>query len=59
MSSYGFIEAYYEYLPNFDSNKKCFEFTNDIYREWFGVDRYGDYEVFRRVKYRLHHKKNV
>lgn len=58
VSASGFIEAFYEFLPITDGDyRRTFEYTNAIYEEWFGADRYSDYDSFRKILERKHKEK--
>ena len=46
-TSSGFYKYYFSKLPNFETQKKCFDFVNKQYCLLFGELRYDSYEHFK------------
>jgi len=50
--SSSFFKTYFEFLPFFESRRKCFEYLNSIFLEIFKTTKYSNYNSFRQCMYR-------
>ncbi|WP_431471934.1 hypothetical protein I5168_12045 [Nonlabens sp. SCSIO 43208] len=45
----GFMKAYYQALPQYDTFKQTFEAINNEYYQHFNEYRYSDYKAFQKA----------
>lgn len=54
----GFYIYYFDTLPNFKTQKQCFDNVNELFVQIFGEEKYTDYNSFRiSLNYHLKNKK--
>ncbi len=55
--SYSFFLVYFEFLPKHKTQKDCYTELNSIYIEFFGSDKYKNFDSFRACMYRDYFRK--
>jgi hypothetical protein len=53
-SSIGFYSVYFKNLQKTKSNQKAFNYTNKLYKEFFGRVKYSSYNDFKLLLFRNH-----
>ena len=48
----GFIQLYYSYLKDFNTNTECFDFLNEKHKKEFGKYKFSGYDSFRVIRNR-------
>jgi len=46
----GYIKMFYMMLPDYATHEECFDACERIYDNYYGENRYADYDSFRAAK---------